>query len=94
MNVRGWPRSPGRRRSKHKGLREAQPGGLSLGTAGTGSTETLGLSQFAGEGKQWELSPGSGCSLVKVYPLVAMGVQCSPASVQVLETCHVPTVAI
>ena len=39
------------------------------GQLGTGSTETLGLSQFAGEGKQWEVSPGSGCSLVKVYPL-------------------------
>ena len=33
-------------------------------------------------------------TLVKVYPLVATGVQCSPASVQVLETCHVPTVAV
>lgn len=33
-------------------------------------------------------------ALVKVYPLVGMGVQCSPASVQVLETCHVPTIAI
>ena len=33
-------------------------------------------------------------ALVKVYPLVGMGVHCSPASVQVLEICHVPTVAI
>ena len=33
-------------------------------------------------------------ALVKVYPLVGMGVQCSLASVQVLETCHVPTIAI
>ena len=34
VNVRGWPRSPGRRLSKHKGLIEAQPGALPPGTAG------------------------------------------------------------
>lgn len=60
--------SPGRRRSKHKGLREAQPGALPPGTAGNSSTETLGLSQFVGERKRWELSPGSGHLLSKFIP--------------------------
>ena len=46
------------------------------------------------EAKQKIVSLSISPVLVKVYPLVGMRVQCSPASMQVLETCHVPTIAI